>query len=97
MNKWANAIPSRLNTVVNTIASISPNPATNILNISLTNELQDNGSAYIKIFDFAGKVLISENLSSKNSTLDISRLRNGIYLVKIWDGSKFTNQKLVKN
>lgn len=60
--------------------SIYPNPAENILELSISNPANPS---LLKIFTIDGRLLQENRLSTKNSTLDISTLNKGIYLLKI--------------
>lgn len=65
---------------VNPELSVYPNPASNVLNISLLNS--DNGK--IVIFDALGKEVLRKTIVN-NSTLDVSDLRNGVYFYHLID------------
>ena len=60
--------------------SIYPNPAENSLELSISNPANPS---LLKIFTIDGRLLQENRLSTKNSTLDISTLNKGIYLLKI--------------
>ena len=60
-----------------------PNPTVDLLNIPVGDR---NGSATIEIFDIAGKLVLSENVSFSNNetlTLDLSELTNGSYVANM--------------
>jgi endonuclease I len=59
--------------------TIYPNPAVNELNISLPT----NKVAKIRIFDLTGKIVATFESVSSSEPIDISSLRNGIYMVRI--------------
>lgn len=64
----------------NPTISISPNPASTMLHISLDdNTLNQNG----KLLDNQGKVLKNFNLTSGENHIDIHDLDSGVYFVKI--------------
>ena len=59
---------------------IYPNPASEIITI----ETDGNSDSYqVEIISISGKLLYSQSLSNTNSTIDISDLPSGLYLVKI--------------
>ena len=64
--------------------SIYPNPAKNILQLSvpLTGTPQT-----LKVFDMLGNQLISQPIENQVTSLDISKLSSGIYLVSLNDNS----------
>ncbi|NLL27396.1 MAG: T9SS type A sorting domain-containing protein [Bacteroidales bacterium] len=57
-----------------------PNPASNVLNI-----VSENANELITICDLSGKVVYSEQASEKQSSIDISQLSAGMYIVRIGD------------
>ena len=61
--------------------SIYPNPANNILNI-----ISENANELITISDISGKIVYSEKTSDKQSSINISQLSAGMYIIRI--GSK---------
>jgi photosystem II stability/assembly factor-like uncharacterized protein len=64
--------------------NIFPNPANDIVNVSVGNEKISD----IAIFDITGKQVISlHNISLNNTQVDVSNLEKGIYLMKVVDES----------
>jgi hypothetical protein len=84
-------------TVLNKIR-IAPNPASTFFNLKIENP--GFTECRITIFDYVGRSIYHENLSisngSINKTVDISSLKNGMYLVVLSDGSKIFSNKLIK-
>jgi len=76
----------------NTI-QIFPNPVENILNIKLTES--QLGKAY-SIVDVLGRSLINGMITDIDSTIDVSKLSKGVYILKFdaFDNSGF---KIIKN
>jgi hypothetical protein len=68
---------------------ISPNPAHNKLNIEC--KLQN---AELKIYDIMGREVLEEKIHSSLSTFNF-QLLEGVYFVRVSDGSKTAVQKLV--
>jgi CubicO group peptidase (beta-lactamase class C family) len=68
---------------------IGPNPATNT--ISISNIESEKYS--VEIFDMIGNSILKV---SNQSTIDISFLASGIYLVNVKQGNQSQNQKLIK-
>ena len=64
-----------------TEVAIFPNPTTGILHISFSVELAAN--AAIEIFDALGRLIIKENLSKDITSINTSKLDNGLYNYKI--------------
>ena len=71
--------------------SIYPNPTSDILNIKNENLIKE-----LVITDISGKEIKRFNCDSKESTLDISELDKGIYLIGIRTDKKWSWEKIVK-
>ena len=70
--------------------SLYPNPVTHgIINISTLNNSDKN----IQIFDLLGKVVFTQTTSK--TSIDISNLNSGIYIINIEENNHFATQKLV--
>ena len=59
---------------------IQPNPANDVVQISVTEELI---GAELKLLDIEGRTLTVTTISTSNFKLQTSNLSNGIYLVQI--------------
>jgi hypothetical protein len=70
--------------------SLYPNPASDIVKISLPNGIQD---IQIEVFDNAGKQ-IAMQLSPEN-TIDVSNIASGLYLITITSNDIKTTKKLI--
>jgi len=72
---------------------ISPNPAKSKVTISLPN-----GATNLKldVFDVLGKKVMTKNLSSLNSTFDVSKWNSGIYLMRITSDNGTQTKRFVK-
>lgn len=66
---------------------IYPNPATNVLNVEIDENINQ-----ISVFDITGKQLIT----GTSSQLDLSNLKSGMYILKINTDSKTISTKFVK-
>lgn len=69
--------------------TIFPNPASNVLNILSSDKLDR-----FEIRDIQGKIIIEDNLNA--TTIDISGLQSGIYLLKIKSDDKLAFKKFIK-
>ena len=70
---------------------VYPNPASNVLNISLPSTYSN---AVVSIFSIAGQMVYSERFTG--NSMDISRLANGSYIVRVVaNGQVVGTQKLV--
>ena len=71
--------------------SIYPNPTTGILNLQLSeNPLS------ISILNLTGKTIIKKLDVEQNTTIDLSGLENGIYIVKVQTTNGIFTSKIVK-
>jgi hypothetical protein len=70
-----------------------PNPIKDFLNISF--EVQSN-NRIISIIDAVGKVVYSAE-ATKNLSINLSTLSQGIYILKVKSDSEVRNYKLIKN
>ncbi len=74
--------------------SIFPNPTNGLVTIEVVQTLVH---ATIEVYDAVGKLAIKELLTKNNSTLDFSKLQEGIYIYKIInDKSVVKTGKLIK-
>ncbi|TXE18360.1 T9SS type A sorting domain-containing protein [Psychroserpens burtonensis] len=70
---------------------IYPNPAKDVLNI---NSLELNDNMIYTIFDITGKRIMNSKL--KESSIDVSKLSPGNYVLRIVSGSSIKSQKFIK-
>jgi hypothetical protein len=77
--------------------TVSPNPAAYTANLSFKSAV--NGTADIIITDGVGNIVmqnkVTVNEGANNKTLDVSKLSNGMYFVKIHSGDKIQVSKIV--
>jgi hypothetical protein len=77
----------------NNNVQIFPNPATYFTIIHTSNKNLINSK--IEITDITGKIIQSASINNLNTKIDVSNLENGIYFVKIIDGTNFLINKLI--
>lgn len=70
-----------------------PNPASDIVTLSLTNP--NNADLTLSIYNVIGTLVKSETLKQNNRQINIGDLRNGIYLVEIKSKEWSGKQKLI--
>ena len=73
------------NTSVGSDVVLFPNPASNQINLKIEKKLF--GSFYT-ICDHTGKSVLSGNINTENTTIELSSLSNGIYLFYVGDSKK---------
>src|SRR5690606_16924216 len=80
------------NEVMSHNISIVPNPTTGIVRLMAKENVD------VQIYDLTGKNVFNQNQVSSNTTLDLTGLGKGIYLVKIKDekGSQTIKKLIMK-
>lgn len=71
-------------------ANISPNPTTKFIKI----KMGDDRVAHFKITNIIGKTVLKGKVS--NSNINVSNLKNGIYILQVNDGQRSFNKKIIK-
>jgi hypothetical protein len=73
---------------------ISPNPATERLNITLPNGFEN---VKLEVFDVLGKNIYNNKLNDiRRSSIDISKWSSGIYLVRLSTNSSIQTKRFIK-
>jgi hypothetical protein len=78
--------------------SIYPNPASTLINLQFTNELNlqavnPEGKSVLTIRNILGEELLSKQIQNDESVFDVSGLQNGLYFVAITTVDKLTVSK----
>ena len=81
------------NTVEASLFSITPNPTNNGIIQVTTDSLND---VSIEIYDLLGHKVLNEKTFAKNTTLNLSSLNSGLYMVKYQDqNNRIASKKLI--
>ena len=73
---------------------ISPNPASNLLNVKLPTYF-DAANSNLAIFNYNGvRFLEKDNLQSQNFIVDVSKIPKGFYILAISNGDKSVSEKI---
>ncbi len=83
---------SQLSNEIHSYFTLYPNPATDVLNITLLN----NQIANVTIYNILGVKVIDVILNDTNSEINISELSSGSYIVIMNDGQKEFTTKFIK-
>ncbi|AXT51542.1 T9SS C-terminal target domain-containing protein [Aquimarina sp. BL5] len=75
------------------IFEIFPNPTSQVLNIKFP---VSKGSSDIKMYSIQGKKILSKQLQDSKSSIDLSNLTSGLYLVKITTQGRSYTTKIIK-
>jgi len=79
---------------INEAINIAPNPASNLINITLPSNYTPN---QITIINITGSTLATyTNRTNSLFTIDVSNLANGIYFLQLNDGYKVVRKKFIK-
>ena len=73
---------------------ISPNPASNTLNIALNNS--DGQNSQIKIVNLLGQTVLSYKTEDNYAKLNVSDLRPGVYILEVSNLAGIVLQKFIK-
>ena len=79
--------------------SVYPNPVQNSLNIEIPES--NNQENRYEIYDAFGRVVMEKNiglvLSAVNEQMDVSKLANGIYMIRLFTGDNSNSKMFIKN
>ena len=70
--------------------NVYPNPATNVINVSA------QGFEQYQLVNMLGQTVISNNLVNGNAQINVSELSNGVYFVRLINGSEVETVKVIK-
>jgi hypothetical protein len=71
-----------------------PNPVSDVLNIQLPTGTE---KAEVGVFDYTGKLVTSKTITSNDNSIDVQKLSNGIYLIRVSSDAKIGAQRFIKN
>jgi DNA-binding beta-propeller fold protein YncE len=89
-------LPLGINSIeaANRLLKIYPNPASTKIAIELDFTVKN---AKINIVNVLGEIVLTQQLgSSKDASIDIETLSNGLYFVQVMDNNKLFTQKFIK-
>jgi hypothetical protein len=77
------------------IIKISPNPATTEVNLKWLIGTPASVKAKVQIYDLAGKLVVDQTMEGIGTeSIDVSSLKQGVYMVKVTNGDFTTTKKL---
>jgi photosystem II stability/assembly factor-like uncharacterized protein len=76
----------------NSSINIYPNPSSDFITINNNSE-----HATLQLFDINGKLILTKRLSANENKLDISTIKNGLYIAKIISPDNVKTTKIIKN
>ena len=75
------------------ISAVYPNPTTDIIQIEFENAAQRK----LELFDQNGKLVLNSTCSDSNTSLDLSALAKGSYMLSVHREQKTQTIKLIKH
>ncbi len=84
------AISTKIDEFDNNI-SIYPNPTSDLINISGIY------NAHIMLYDIDGKMIYSEKIEKNKTSINLSNINNGIYILRIIENNKIINKQIIIN
>jgi len=85
------SVPVHITEIEKILLHIFPNPAEDILHLTLPNK----ETSHLKIYDYTGKLWIQTTFNS-DEKIDINLLSKGLYLVEVEQQGKFFQHKIIK-
>lgn len=87
--------PTSLPEMAETMIQVYPNPATDLLTISVCDATQCEPLSVV-VIDVMGQVVLAETVSATEMSLDVSLLKSGIYFIQMEQGDFWSVRKFVK-
>ncbi len=87
LNGNTNTSINQANIIANTHLIVYPNPATDLLNINISNASFKNSS--ISISSFSGQQFMNSTMNGANAQVNIEGLSNGVYFVTVSNENGF--------
>jgi hypothetical protein len=88
LNKSNTGVENVINSIASTNLRVYPNPATDILNINLSNANFKNSN--IVIYNVSGMEVSKSIMNGASAQLNIESLSNGVYFVKVSNENGFS-------
>ena len=73
--------------------SVYPNPTSDVIKISME---EITGNTTYRLFTITGRLILVEAIEGDITTVDMSHLESGIYLLQLQEGDKVMNYKIIK-
>jgi hypothetical protein len=85
--------PLQINEIRNHLFTVKPNPASEVIIVSLDEKLQEKLT--LQMFDALGKVVFEDNAFIASSTISVRHWASGVYFVSIKHAGNRLLQKLI--
>lgn len=90
-SKYVEVVIASLESVNNIAISVYPNPASNLVTVSLSANIEGS----ISITDIHGNKLLTKDLTDLTTTINTTNLSSGIYVIKINSSNLNTTKQLL--
>ncbi|MEO9952856.1 T9SS type A sorting domain-containing protein [Nonlabens sp.] len=77
--------------LVNNEIKLFPNPATDVINVSSSILTVNN----LKLVDLNGRVVMEKSIQNENSSLNVSDVASGIYLLNVTTGDTISTKRVI--
>jgi len=74
--------------------SVFPNPSNGTVWLTV-GKLQSPGNCNLRIYDIKGKMVYETKVNETISSIDLSELTNGVYLIRLFNGKAILTRKIV--
>lgn len=85
--------PSTVPSEVQFVTALYPNPTTGLFTINFSTSLKN---APVSIFDVNGKLIQQQRMTGNNQQFNLSGVSAGIYFIKIIEGKRTIEIKVIK-
>lgn len=79
---------------LNNLFDINPNPASDVITISL-KDLSISDDYTCEILNLQGQKLLTQTVSTKNKDIDVSQFESGVYLIQLSNGEGLFDKELL--
>lgn len=76
--------------------SITPNPTSDKIQISVPNDASSDQTMGIRLYDLSGRQVLSQKSNGANTSLDLSNLAKGVYLLEVQAQKTIYREKVVR-
>jgi hypothetical protein len=76
--------------------SITPNPTSDKIQISVPNDASSDQTMDIALYDLSGRQVLSQRSNGANTSLDLSNLAKGVYLLEVQSQKMLYREKIVR-
>lgn len=87
--------PNGIQSAVQDNDMLFPNPVSDFLHVKVDESISKGTSMYV--YDTKGTLLLTKGITQKETVLDVSKLNQGVYFLKVINGQKVIVDKFIKS